>query len=124
MLKRVTNTLYWVGDLDKSVQFYERVGFEPDEQDDLHASFKLGDFKILLVPPRDEEQFTRDAMSQAKGEGMYLYVEVDDVDATYQELTAKGLMPSSEPKDWPWGNREFVIKDPNGYKLCFWQTSQ
>lgn len=24
------------------------------------------------------------------------------------------------PRDWPWGNREFVLKDPDGYKLVFW----
>lgn len=93
MLKRVTNIMYWVGDLEKSVQFYEQVGFEKLEVESTHASFSLGDFKIVLVPPRDEDQFAKDAMSQAKGEGAYLYVEVDDVDATYHELTNKWPTP-------------------------------
>jgi len=46
---------------------------------------------------------------------------VDDADASYQEVVAKGIKPSSEPRDWPWGNREFVVRDPDGYKLVFFQ---
>jgi len=44
-----------------------------------------------------------------------------NVDAKYAELVAAGITPRSEPRDWPWGNREFIVKDPDGYKLCFWQ---
>ena len=54
-----------------------------------------------------------------KGAGLFLYFEVDDVDEYYEDLLSKGLKPSSEPRDWPWGNREFVIRDPDGYKLVF-----
>lgn len=50
-----------------------------------------------------------------------IYLIVDDVDETYKELLEKGLKPSSEPRDWPWGNREFVIRDPDGYKLVFYR---
>jgi catechol 2,3-dioxygenase-like lactoylglutathione lyase family enzyme len=32
--------------------------------------------------------------------------------------------PATEPRDWEWGNREFIIKDPDGYKLCFSQKSK
>jgi uncharacterized glyoxalase superfamily protein PhnB len=46
---------------------------------------------------------------------------VDDVDSTYQELVDKGLTPSSQPREWPWGNREFVIRDPDGYKLVIFK---
>lgn len=72
---------------------------------------------------RDEPEFAADALGAAKGLGAYLYVRVDDVDATYRRLTEQKLTPSSQPRDWPWGNREFVIKDPDGYKICFWQPS-
>ena len=50
-----------------------------------------------------------------------LYFSVDDVDEAYKSLRAKGLKPSSEPKDRPWGNREFVIRDPDGYKLVIFK---
>jgi hypothetical protein len=44
--------------------------------------------------------------------------DIDYVDAYYRDLIAKGLKPSSEPR-----NREFVICDPDGYKLVFFNKS-
>lgn len=34
-----------------------------------------------------------------------------------------GMKPSSEPRDWPWGRREFVLRDPDGYKLVFFKKA-
>ena len=56
-----------------------------------------------------------------KGAGLYLYISVDNVDKFYKKLLSKKLNPSSAPRDWPWGNREFVIRDPDGYKLVFFK---
>jgi len=56
-----------------------------------------------------------------KGAGLYLYISVDNVDKFYKKLLSKKLKPSSAPRDWPWGNREFVIRDPDGYKLVFFK---
>ena len=50
-----------------------------------------------------------------------MYINVDDVDQKFLQLVALGLNPTTKPKDWDWGNREFILKDPDGYKLCFWQ---
>ena len=55
---------------------------------------------------------------------MFVYISVDDVDEFYRGLAQKGLKPSSEPRDWPWGNREFVIRDPDGYKLVFFKRNK
>ena len=78
----------------------------------------------VLVNMRDEDEFSKDSMSGKKGKGMYVYIQVDDVDAKYQELLKLGLTPATEPRDWNWGNREFIQKDPDGYKLCFWQPAK
>jgi catechol 2,3-dioxygenase-like lactoylglutathione lyase family enzyme len=42
---------------------------------------------------------------------------VEDVDATYQDLRASGLMPDAPPEDHPWGDRGFSLRDPNGVTL-------
>ena len=51
--------------------------------------------------------------------GMYIYIRVDDVDVEYDRQIGLGLQPHTQPRDWDWGNREFITKDPDGYKLCF-----
>jgi PhnB protein len=121
---RITNLLFWVQENKLSEKFYKKLGFEVLRSDDDHSRVTLTGFAIDLVTMRDEETFARDSMSADKGRGVYVYIHVDDVDAKHRELTAAGLTTATEPKDWPWGNREFILKDPDGYKLCFWQETK
>jgi len=49
-----------------------------------------------------------------KGEGMYLTIEVEDVDKLYEEIKKKGIKIQVEIRDEAWGDRHFAIQDPNG----------
>lgn len=120
---RITNLLFWVHENRLSAKFYNKLGFEVVRNEDDHSVVRLHNFEITLVNMRDEDTFANDAMVSERGKGMYVYIRVDDVDAKHKELTTLGFEPSTTPKDWPWGNREFILKDPDGYKLCFWQPS-
>lgn len=51
--------------------------------------------------------------SPFKGEGMFLTIEVDDVDALYEKVKNKTDIVI-EMRDEPWGDRHFAIVDPNG----------
>jgi len=48
------------------------------------------------------------------GQGMYLTIEVDDVDSLYTELKKKNVPIKIDIRDEPWGDRHFAIEDPNG----------
>lgn len=117
----ITGLVLWTQDNTLSVKFYKKLGFEVVESNDRHTIVQLGAFTLYLVSMRDEDEFNTDSLAANKGKGAYLYVHADDVDALHAELIAKGITPRTEPRDWDWGNREFVVKDPDGYKLCFWQ---
>lgn len=52
--------------------------------------------------------------SAFNGNGVYLTIEVEDVDKVYKELKEKGVAMEIEIRDEPWGDRHFAIKDPNG----------
>lgn len=71
---------------------------------------------------RDDPEFASDALGNVRGQGCYYYIAVDDVDKMHAILQRKGLSPQTQPRNWPWGAREFVIKDPDGYKWVFGQT--
>lgn len=118
---KITSVLLWVQENTLSEKFYKKVGFDVIRSDDQHSVVSLGGVEIVLVSMRDEEPFTKDSMAGEKGKGVYVYIAVQDVDATYAQLADKGLTPATVPRDWGWGNREFILKDPDGYKLCFWQ---
>lgn len=48
------------------------------------------------------------------GKGVYLTIEVDNVDEVYKTLKEKGIQMEIEIRDEVWGDRHFAIKDPNG----------
>ena len=118
---RITNLTFWVQENKLSEKFYKKLGFDVEQSDDSHSIVSLHNFSIDLVSMRDEDIFAKDSMSGKKGRGVYVYISVDDVDQKYSQLVTLGLIPSTKPRDWNWGNREFILKDPDGYKLCFWQ---
>ncbi|AUP81729.1 VOC family protein [Flavivirga eckloniae] len=48
------------------------------------------------------------------GKGVYLTIEVKNVDDVYNQLKSKGIAIEIELRDEPWGDRHFAIVDPNG----------
>lgn len=107
-----------------SAKFYKKLGFDVVRSTDDHSIVALNGFEITLINMRDEDKFGKDSMSAEKGRGVYIYIRVNDVDAKFKELRELGFKPATEPTDWQWGNREFIVKDPDGYKLCFWQPTE
>lgn len=117
---KFTNILLWVQENKLSEKFYKKLGFEVVHSDDETSTVRLGSFELVLVNMRDEALFAKDAIAGEKGIGMYIYLRVVDVDAFHASLQSNDIQPHTDPKNWPWGNREFIVKDPDGYKLCFW----
>jgi catechol 2,3-dioxygenase-like lactoylglutathione lyase family enzyme len=48
------------------------------------------------------------------GQGMYLTIEVEDVDSLYYDLKKKSVPIKIDIRNEPWGDRHFAIEDPNG----------
>ena len=122
-IKSVAGITCYVKDLDKTADFYETLGFEIKKRASNHVTAYMNWFWIdfLAIDKEDKPEFQKEANLINKGAGVYFYLSVDDVDEFYNGLLSKGLKPTSEPRDWPWGNREFVFRDPDGYKLVFFK---
>lgn len=58
------------------------------------------------------------------GQGMYITIEVDDVDKEYDRITKAGVKIAFALKDEPWGDRHFAIVDPNGIGIDIVTYSQ
>lgn len=82
------------------------------------------EFYLLMHTPGREAQLSfllpehpsQQALFQPRfdGKGMYLTIEVDDVDTLYNKLKSAGVKIEIDIRDEPWGDRHFAIKDPNG----------
>jgi catechol 2,3-dioxygenase-like lactoylglutathione lyase family enzyme len=121
MLKSVSSLLLYVEDLARSKDFYSKLGFIIHEETDKQIVVRLNWFKIQLID-QTKAEFKKDFTEIEKGAGTFTYISVEDVDDYYKDIVSKGIKPSSEPKDWEWGNREFVVKDPDGYRYVFFKA--
>ena len=118
MIKRLHSTLFYVANLDKTAEFYGKLGFAAQKIEDA-VRVKLGDFTLAFID-ENKTPIKNESGAKPKGLGIYTYVEVEDVDEYFEHLKGKGIRTSTEPRDWPWGKREFVVRDPDGYKLVFY----
>lgn len=116
MIKSISSLLFYSNDLKKTFKFYKTLGFDVENKDGM-VSFYVNWFQITFID-KEHSEF-KQGFEGELGRGMFTYVKVDDVDEFYKFVVGKGIKPVSKPKDWPWGNREFVVKDPDGYRLVF-----
>jgi PhnB protein len=93
-----------VHDPAKLVQFLKHAfGATGDFAADAPALVRIGDSIVMVsgVGPRD-------AMPA------FLYLYVDDIDATYRRALEAGAVSLEEPEDMPYGDRRAMVKDPCG----------
>ena len=102
--------------LAESKDFYTKVlGFGVTFENEfyllLHTPDRTAEISFLLPDHPSQEPLFRKAFT---GQGMYLTIEVDDVDGIYNEIKKKQVDIIIDIRDEPWGDRHFAIQDPNG----------
>jgi catechol 2,3-dioxygenase-like lactoylglutathione lyase family enzyme len=112
-LNSIAGLTYHVEDLSRTAEFYEAIGFRRGKDQPDRVTFYVNWFFVTFVPQEVDDA--------AKGAGAFLYIKVDDVDAAYESVRANGMEPDGEPQKQPSGNREFLLRDPDGYNLVFFQ---
>ena len=113
----------YVKDLSKTAQFYESLGFRRGKEEPDRATFYVNWFFVTFIAQdrEDDAELRKEAELPDKGAGMFLYVKVDDLEEFHNAVVAEGMKPDGEPEVRASGNREFVLRDPDGYKLAFFQ---
>jgi predicted enzyme related to lactoylglutathione lyase len=100
----------------ESKDFYVRLfGCEVlyEGEDEWFVLLQLGDSELGFMKPDMPSQpgvFRR----AFQGQGMWIAVDVDDVDAECTRIKSLGGPIEAELREEPWGDRHFVIVDPNG----------
>jgi uncharacterized glyoxalase superfamily protein PhnB len=109
---------YTVDDLNKSIAFYEALGFTvaqkwEDNGAFLGATMKAGELEIGLN--QDDWKKGRD---RQKGLGTRLNVETtQNIDEIAARVKSAGYKIDVEPFDTPYKTRQFELTDPTGYRL-------
>ncbi|OCK53073.1 glyoxalase [Chryseobacterium sp. CBo1] len=77
----------------------------------LHTPLHEAEISFLLPNHPSQQPFFQKPF---QGQGMYLTIEVDDVDGLYKRIKNLGIEIKLHIRDEPWGDRHFAIEDPNG----------
>ena len=123
MIQGIDNVGVAVTQLERSIEFYGRLGFE--KGDDFPGmkgcTVSAGSAVLFLFQTEQTDPpVKRDDSLVGNPPGLdHLSFAVDDVDATYRELSARGVAFLGEPADQDWGARLVGLKDPDGNVLYF-----
>lgn len=107
-----------VDDLQKSIAFYEALGFTVEERWEdnetlLGVMLRAGKSQVGLS--QDDWQKGRE---RKKGVGMRLFMSTtQNVDEIAARAKAAGVRLDSEPHDTEWKSRAFEVTDPSGFLM-------
>lgn len=112
-------------DVPRMTRFFSAAfGVEPHFANDLFAEFVLPSrFRVAFFVPVGKS--ARSFEAGASRGSCAFGVTVDDVEATYRTLEAmKADVPidlSGPPREHPWGEKSFLLTDPDGNR---WEITQ
>lgn len=109
-------TVICANDVTTAAQFYiDNFAFETVFASDWYVSLRLpGDtpYELAVLDPNHPSM---PAAYRATTSGILLSFEVDDADAVYASLVQeRGLTPVHDIRSEEWGQRHFIVADPNG----------
>ena len=119
MPSELIHTCYRIGDIDRSVAFYEALGFEelrrmPIRDEAINVFMGLpGD------GPRLELTYNHGVSSYELGSGYnHIAITVEDIDGTLERLAGQGITPEKPPYQVrEGGSRLCFVRDPDGYRI-------
>jgi lactoylglutathione lyase len=118
-VSELIHTCYRIGDIDRSVEFYEKLGFEeigrlPIRDEAINVFMGLpGDGARL------ELTYNHGVDSYELGTGYnHIAVTVDDMDGALERLAGVGIEPEKPPYTVrEGGSRLCFVRDPDGYRI-------
>ena len=130
--------MYWnkiipelsVTSLEKSLKFYKTIGFkvEYDRPENKFAFISLGKIQFMLQELSNNEKWNVGSLKYPFGNGINFQLEVDNLDEIYNNLKKSNYKITFDIEE-NWyrqdnkllGNKEFLIQDPDGYLLRFFE---
>jgi predicted enzyme related to lactoylglutathione lyase len=135
---KIANAQFWVHDQEEALAFYTgTLGWEVRADVTMEAwNFRwltvgpVGQEDVGLVlmpvpgpPMLDEEGSRQLAELVAKGAGGTLFLETDDCQASYDELSARGVRFNDPPTKQPYGI-DTSFRDPSGNNIRLTQVME
>lgn len=119
---RNSTTVFLVGNIEQAMEWYRRLGFEPEYFPPGFAILRRDDIEIFLQ--QQPGYIAPDDAGRREREAWNVYILTDDVKALYEEYRAlPGVLISRELCPQEYGMTEFDVIDLNGHRLVFAQPT-
>lgn len=108
-----------VSDMKQSLEFYNALGFAKgsdgviDDKGSQWTSLIMGDAELWITREDIVQDFDPD---EERGNGVNIYLTVDNVDATYEKIKTYATIVK-DIETMYYGLRQFSVVDPDGYLL-------
>ena len=118
-LSELIHTCYRIGDIDRSVGFYEALGFEEVGRKPIRDEA----INVFMGLPGDgarlELTYNHGVDGYELGTGYnHIAMTVDDLDGTLERLSERGIEPEKPPyRVSEGGSRICFVRDPDGYRV-------
>jgi catechol 2,3-dioxygenase-like lactoylglutathione lyase family enzyme len=113
---QLSNTILYCRRWAETVDFYRGVlGLPVNVEKDWFVEFRLTDESFVSVADA-----ARASIDTSAGQGITLALQVADIEAVHRRLSDAGVDVPPVGRH-PWGARSFYCRDPEGYRLEFWQ---
>lgn len=119
-----------VTNLENSLKFYKTIGFkiEYDRPENKFVFISLGKIQFMLQEISNNDKWNIMELTYPFGNGINFQLEVDNVNEIYKNLKDNNYKITFEIEE-NWyrqgnrllGNKEFLIQDPDGYLLRFFE---
>lgn len=110
---------------ETKVFYVDKLGFGVTFENDWFLLLHTPDqqYEISFLLPKLESQAPL-FQTEFANKGVFLTIEVDDIDGLYKKIQNKGISIEVAIRDEPWGDRHFAIVDPNGIGIDFVRYDQ
>ena len=119
-----------VTNLKNSLNFYKTIGFKINYErpENKFVFISLGEIQIMLQEISTDDKWSVSPLTYPFGNGINFQLEVDDIDYIYNNLKNNNYKIAFDiDENWYrkddkfFGNKEFLVQDPDGYLLRFFK---
>ena len=125
-MSELIHTCYRIGDIDRSVAFYEALGFEERRRMPIRDEA----INVFMGLPGDGDRleltYNHGVDSYELGSGYnHIAITAEDLDGTLAQLAEQGIEPEKPPYTVSeGGSRLCFVRDPDGYRIEIIERSE
>ena len=108
---------FLVGDLNRSIAYYEKLGFTFGEPWD--GFYAIGLVDGLELHLKEGPTNPDDRRYRRENEHLDAAAGVDGIEAFFRHCVANGVTILKPLAPTAWGTKDFYVEDPDGYVLSF-----